>query len=228
MSLARSYFPAAGWNWLLPMYDRWSRLLGADAVRNTIVDQAALGTGQRILDVGCATGTLAVFIKQIHPGVTVVGLDPDRKALQRAMRKAACAGVAVEFDLGFSDQLPYADNSFDHVFCTFVFSILPHPVKEATLREIRRVLKTGGSFHVMDMVKAPLGDFLVRLLQPRRPFEVCSEQQILALMRDSGLTRASKTGHKEIWIWPIASYKASRSAPECCPEAVLKQGGSPC
>lgn len=212
----------------MPIYDRWSSLLGADAVRKTIVDQAALATGQRILDVGCATGALAVFIKQIHPGVTVVGLDPDGKALQRAMRKAARAGVAVEFDRGFSDQLPYADNSFDHVFCTFVFSILPHSVKEATLREIRRVLKTGGSFHLLDMVKAPPGHFLARLLQPRRPFEVCTEQQILALMRDSELTGASKTGHKKILIWPIVSYKASRWAPECYPEAVVKKGGSSC
>ncbi len=108
MTTRRTYLPAGGWDWFLPMYDPYVRLLGWDAVRSTLLEQMDLAPGQRVLDIGCATGTWVVVVKQLHPDVAVVGLDPDPKALARAARKALRAGVRVHFDRGFSDQLPSA------------------------------------------------------------------------------------------------------------------------
>ena len=216
MTIRRTYLPAAGCDWLLPIYDPYVKLLGWDAVRSTLLEQMDLAPGQRVLDIGCATGTLVVVVKQLHPDVAVVGLDPDPKALARAARKALRAGVKVHFNRGFSDQLPYADASFDRVSCTGMFSLLPLAEKETTLREVRRVLRSGGSFHLFDMVKNPPGSSLwwrllqVRLRQTSQRLQVCTEEQTVALMREAGLTGPVKTGQHAFWLWPLASYRASR------------------
>ena len=109
MGSSRTYLPAAGHDWSLPLYDPIVKLLGGDAARKALLEQAALRPGQRVLDVGCGTGTLATLIKQLYPDVEVVGLDPDPKALARARRKAARAGVSIQFDQGFGDELPYPE-----------------------------------------------------------------------------------------------------------------------
>lgn len=97
-----NYLPAAGRDWALPLYDPLVKLLGAEAAKRRLVDQARLNGRLRILDVGCGTGTLATLIKASHPDSQVTGLDPDSKALARGGQKADRAGVAVRFDQGFA------------------------------------------------------------------------------------------------------------------------------
>ena len=90
---ARTFLPAAGKDWLLPFYDPVVKLLGGDAARQTLVEQADLRAGQRLLEVGCGTGTLMLMIKRDQKNVEVVGIDPDPKALKRARDKGAQAGL---------------------------------------------------------------------------------------------------------------------------------------
>src|SRR5262245_8666218 len=104
--IRRTFIPAAGRDWALPLYDPLVKLLGGDRARRALLDQAAIQTGHRVLDIGCGTGELIILIKSLHPGVDVVGLDPDPKALIRAKRKAERAAVIIQFDQGFSDGLP--------------------------------------------------------------------------------------------------------------------------
>ena len=96
------------------------KLLGADAVRRTLLKQANLCPGDRVLDIGCGTGTLGALIKCVHSEVSVVGLDLDPKALARAKKKTARAGASIPFYQGFSDELPYPDASFDRVFSSLI------------------------------------------------------------------------------------------------------------
>jgi len=154
MSHARhAYLPAAGRDVFLPLYDPLTKLLGADRARRKLFDQASVQPDHEILDIGCGTGTLAVAIKRWLPSVNVVGLDPDPRALARGERKAMAAAVSIRFDQGFANALPYADASFDRVFSSLMFHHLPHNAKLATLGEVRRVLKPGGSLHLLDFVE---------------------------------------------------------------------------
>jgi ubiquinone/menaquinone biosynthesis C-methylase UbiE len=145
----RTFIPAFGRHWALPLYDPFVKLIGGDRARSTLVE-AAIRPGQRVLDVGCGTGSLAVLIKRLHPEVDVVGLDPDPRALARARRKAERATVQIRLDQGFSDALPYADASFACVLSSFMFHHLQAAEKAKTLHEVRRVLEPGGRLYLLD------------------------------------------------------------------------------
>jgi len=146
----RTFVPGMGLDWLLPIYDPFTRLLGLGSVRRELLREADLRRGHRVLDIGCGTGSLVILAKQLFPEVDVVGLDPDPKALARAERKARRAGVDVTFERGFADALNHPEASFDRVFSSFMFHHLQRREKEATLRDVRRVLKPGGSLHLVD------------------------------------------------------------------------------
>jgi len=151
MTEARSYVPAAGHDWLLPLYDPLMRLLGGDRIKGPMIEAAAIRPGHRVLDLGCGTGSLAMLIRARCPEAEVVGLDPDPKALAIARAKAERAGQAVEWRHGFADSLPFEDASFDRVVSSLVFHHLPPDVVRATIPELRRVLKPAGSVWVLDL-----------------------------------------------------------------------------
>ncbi len=211
--IERTYLPAAGRDWTLPLYDPFVKLLGGDAARRALFEQAALRPGLRVLDVGCGTGTLVVLIKRLYPDVTVVGLDPDPKALARARRKAERAGVSIRFDRGFSDELPYPDASFDRVFSSFMFHHLEAGSKEKTFAEILRVLQPGGSLHLVDFggPKSGSGGFLARRLHSSDRLKDNFEERIPAIMSRAGLREARAVSRRTMafGLVPIAYYQAS-------------------
>jgi ubiquinone/menaquinone biosynthesis C-methylase UbiE len=211
--VARSYLPAAGLNWTLPLYDPLVKLLGMDRVMRTLIDRAALGDAERVLDIGCGTGTFVTLIKRLHPGVAVVGLDPDPKALARARKKAARAGVPVQLDQGFADELPYPNASFDRVFSSFMFHHLAAEDREKTLREVRRVLKPEGSLYLLDFARGPAHEAggLARWFHPSERMKDNTDSRILALMSQAGYADARKVMEGAIFLGhlQIACYRAS-------------------
>lgn len=189
----RAYLPAAGKDWALPFFDPFVRLTGGDAARRVLIDQAAMSFDSRILDIGCGTGTMVVLIKRLHASADVVGLDPDPKALARAQKKASGARVCVQFDRGFSDQLPYKDASFDRVLSSLMFHHLEPDGRMATLREVRRVLKPGGSFHMLDFSASDQSHHgLARLFHSAHQLEDNSDSRILELMQQAGFAQPRK------------------------------------
>ena len=69
MDSRKTYLPAAGRDWLLPLYDPLVKLFGGDTARKILLDQAKVRSGHRVLDIGCGTETFAKLIKGLHPGV---------------------------------------------------------------------------------------------------------------------------------------------------------------
>jgi len=192
----RTFIPAAGRRWTLPLYDPLVKLIGAERVRRTFIEQAAISGGHRVLDVGCGTGSLEVALGRLWPSAELVGLDPDPEALERARRKAKCAGVGVRFDQGFADALPYSDRSFDRVVSSFMFHHLGGDEKGGMLREARRVLKAGGSLHLLDFTGPGSGSDgpVARWVQSRRPLLDNAEDRILTRMREAGFQNPRRIG----------------------------------
>ena len=213
----RTYLPAAGSDWALPFYDPFVKLLGGDGVRRTLVKQADLRTGHRVLDIGCGTGTLVTLIKRVNPDVSVVGLDPDPKALTRARGKAAQAGVSIQFDQGFSDELPYSEGSFDRVFSSFMFHHVSADQREKMLHEVWRVLSPIGSLHLLDFDFSeghPQG-VLARWLHSSHRLKDNSGSPILQLMKVAGFANSKKVGGGAFLFGHLrfSYYEGSREEP---------------
>jgi SAM-dependent methyltransferase len=105
----KSFIPASGSRWLTAFYDPVLALVLRERTwKAALVEQIAPQPGQRILDLGCGAGTLAVLVKTGAPAAEVVGFDPDPQVLERARRKAEAAGLAISWRQGFADELDQA------------------------------------------------------------------------------------------------------------------------
>lgn len=208
----RTFIPAAGRHWRLPFYDPLTKLIGVDRLRRSLLDQADLRSGHQVLDVGCGTGTLPILIKRAHPDIEVIGLDPDANALTRAKRKAARAGVSVQFDEGFSDAMRYPDGTFDRVFSSFMFHHLQRDEKIDMLHEVRRVLKPGGRLELLDFAGPEFasGGRIARRLHAHALMQDNAATRVLGLCRQAGLLDARPVGHRSFLLGHVAYYEASR------------------
>jgi ubiquinone/menaquinone biosynthesis C-methylase UbiE len=198
----RKFMPAAGRDVFLPFYDLITKVLGADQARQMLLDQAPLGPGVRALDIGCGTGTFAVALKLRYPSVEIVGIDPDERALARAKQKVMRAGVEVQFQCGFADSLQYPAATFDVVFSSFMFHHLEGDNREKTLREVRRVLKPGGTFYLLDFEVAHSDSHhgFFSLFHSSERLRDNSESRILELMSTAGFSDVKKTGTRPLLL----------------------------
>jgi ubiquinone/menaquinone biosynthesis C-methylase UbiE len=212
----KAFVPGMGVDWLLPLYDPLTRLLGLDRMRQKLIVQANIQPHHRVLDIGCGTGSLAVLIKRTFPLAAVIGLDPDEKALARARRKAERAGVTIQFDRGFSDRLDYPSGSFDRVFSSFMLHHLERDDKERTLREVRRVLKGGGSLHLLDFAgpestgRPHMSGLHSHRARARHRLKDNDERTVVRMMGNAGLSEAAITDHGSLLggAMTIAYYRA--------------------
>ena len=100
------------------------------------------GGGRRLLDIGCNWGRWS--IAAARRGYEVHGIDPNAAAILAARRVAAQLDLAIDYQSGSSQVIPFPESTFDVVFS---YSVLQHLAKErvrATIVEIDRVLKPGG------------------------------------------------------------------------------------
>jgi demethylmenaquinone methyltransferase/2-methoxy-6-polyprenyl-1,4-benzoquinol methylase len=135
-----------------PTYDRWSRLLslGQDPRwRRFLVSRVDVGPEGEVLDV--ATGTAAVAIELARStGCRVVGLDQSPEMLAAGRTRVEAAGLADRIGLiaGSADELPFEDESFDALTFTYLLRYVDDP--GATLRELARVIRPGGTMAALE------------------------------------------------------------------------------
>jgi ubiquinone/menaquinone biosynthesis C-methylase UbiE len=112
------------------------------------VERLGLTAGQRVLDVCCGSGASAIpAAKIVGPGGSVTGVDLAQNLLELARSKAQQQGLEnINFQSGDMTRLPFEDDSFDVVVC--VFGIFFVPDMESALRELKRVLRTGGKLAI--------------------------------------------------------------------------------
>ena len=152
-------------------YDRGMSILTLGRLEQAKREVAALiEPGQRVLDIGCGTGTLTVLMTQ--RGAQVTGVDISPPMLSIAARRVREAGLeervtlrevgAVELDTAFPD------GSFDCITSSLMFSELSPDEADYTLRQCHRLLRPGGRLAITDEVlpdtfAGRLGTLLLRL-----------------------------------------------------------------
>ncbi len=149
------YIPALRFHALTRYFDSvLAMTLKEEKFKSLLVRQANVKPGDRILDVGCGTGTLAVLLKQAVPDAHVVGLDADPTALGIARNKAAEAGVEIEFHQALAWDAPFEPKSFERVVSSLVLHHLLDRDKLRTLQRVREWLRPDGELHIADWGKA--------------------------------------------------------------------------
>jgi ubiquinone/menaquinone biosynthesis C-methylase UbiE len=149
------YIPTLSIDALTPYFDFLSNLFGfGDALKQRVLNLAAIKDGGHILDVGAGTGSLAILAKKQHPHAEVVGVEPDEQALNIAKRKVETSDVQISLIQAGAERLPFSPASFDVVVSTLVFHHLPTEIKKQALTEIYRVLQDNGSFLLADFGEA--------------------------------------------------------------------------
>ena len=124
--------------WMDGNYDYFSRFMESSAVE--FLDRLGVESGTRLLDVACGSGQLGLIAAR--RGVSVTGVDIATNAILAARGRAASEGLAVRFDEGDAEELPYADASFDVVATIYGAMFAPRPDRVAS--EMLRVCRPGG------------------------------------------------------------------------------------
>ncbi len=107
-----------------------------------LVRFAGVRTGQKVLDVACGTGVVALTAQQVGARVTALDLTPELIEKARANEKIAGA-TGIQWHVGDAEAMPFEDSSFDVVLSQMGHMFTPRP--EAVTRELLRVLKPGGT-----------------------------------------------------------------------------------
>jgi len=131
---------------------RWSRLLAED-----FLAFAGIAPAERVLDLGCGTGALALALAARAEPRSILGIDIAERYVDHARRRAT--DPRLEFAVGDAVALDFADGSFDRSLSLLALNFVPEPAR--ALAEMRRVTRRGG------VVAAAVWDFAGGLVYQR-------------------------------------------------------------
>ena len=216
--MTTTFTPALGHSWLSDVYDPAIALLTRERVwRRALVEALDPRAGERIVDVGCGTGSLAARIKERAPGSQVLGIDPDRDILDRARHKMRSLRVEVDFVEGFARDAARVtgDAGADKIVSSLVFHQLPLPEKRAGLAACLRALKPGGRLHIADygLQRTTAMRALFRIIQTLDGYadtQPNAEGVIPVLLAEVGFTGIEETTVFPIPTGSISLYRAVR------------------
>lgn len=120
-------------------YDGMNRAFG-----EAMLEAAALGAEERVLDVGCGNGATAIAAaERVRPGGSVLAVDPSGPMLDVARERAAAAGAEeVEFVQGDVQVHPFEEDGFDVMVSRFALMFVEDP--DATFANLARAVRPGG------------------------------------------------------------------------------------
>ncbi len=208
---ADRYIPALSFRWLTPVYDpilKW--VMQEEPFKRRLLAEAGLHAGQRVLDLGCGTGTLTVMAKEQYPTANLTGLDGDPEVLAIARTKAAQAGLAITWDHGLATELPYPAQAFDRVLSSLMLHHLTGAQKRLAFAEVFRALRPGGEFHIVDF--GPPHTFAMRAVaRVMRSLEETPDHfdgWLPGWLAEAGFSPVTETGHAATILGPLSLYQA--------------------
>ena len=155
---------------MVPSYDSYMKMMtfGRErTLRERTINLAQVKAGDSILEVGCGTGTLTLAAKrQAGPSGKAFGIDVIPGMIELSRRKASQANEQVTFQLGSIDDIPFSENQFDVVMCSFMIFHMSENTRHKGIAEIYRVLKPNGRLLVLDLAlpAQPLQKAIAQLL----------------------------------------------------------------
>ncbi|HEY7555911.1 MAG TPA: methyltransferase domain-containing protein [Candidatus Binatia bacterium] len=114
---------------------RWSKRLAP-----LFVEFVGVENGDRVLDVGCGTGSLAWTIDKTTAAAKIVGIDPSAGFLDYA--RSHYSDSRLTFEVGDAQRLPFPDTAFDRCLSLLVMRHIPDASKATS--EMRRITRPGG------------------------------------------------------------------------------------
>jgi SAM-dependent methyltransferase len=109
-------------------------------IHDRVVEALNITSGDRVLDVACGTGGVALRAARV--GADVVGIDISPDQLAKARRAAEAEGLEIQLDEGDCEELPYWDGAFEAV--ASAFGAIFAPDHERVASELARVCRPGG------------------------------------------------------------------------------------
>ncbi|MFQ6005615.1 MAG: class I SAM-dependent methyltransferase [Woeseia sp.] len=216
MTSDKAFTPALGYERLTPLYDLAIALLTRESQwRNRLVSQIAPTSTDRILDVGCGTGSLAIFLKKTAPGAEIIGLDPDTAVLARARKKAAKEDLNIDWREGFlTGELVAQLRPVTCVVSSLVFHQTPLDEKHRILTNMHAVLAPGGPLHVADygLQRSRLARFLfrrtVQAIDGVGDTQPNADGVLPGLIEKAGFSEVTETGIVPTITGSISLYRA--------------------
>jgi SAM-dependent methyltransferase len=105
--------------------------------------------GSAVLEAGCGVGAQTVTLAANSPQAKITSIDISADSIAQAKAAVAMTGATnVTFQQADILNLPFAPDSFDHIFVCFVLEHLPQPIQ--ALRILKRILKPGGTITVIE------------------------------------------------------------------------------
>lgn len=211
-----AYIPALRFHALTGLFDPLMRFVMRDEqLRRLTLSLLRPEPAERVLDIGCGTGSLAVRLKQEHPRATVVGTDIDPVALAIAEKKSRAAQVSVTWLRGPADDPAFPDQSFDFVTSSLLLHHLLPSGKRAALAAALRLLKPGGRLVLVDFTRPEgrlraLGFALVRALDGRRETEDHAGGRMPAFVEEAGFANVAERLRLNTAVGTIGFITASK------------------
>ena len=184
---------------------------GPDEVRR-VVDGLDFA-GKRVLDIGCGSGGITLFLAREYAPAEITGFDVEQPVVDLATRRAEEQGLdeRARFVRGEPGPLPFADASFDVVFSK---DALIHVAdKEALFADIFRVLRPGGTFAASDWLTSHDGEpspaMRIYLAAEGLSFGMASAARYEAAMTAAGFTDV-RTVNRNAWYREVARNELDR------------------
>jgi len=152
-------------------YNRWSRYYnwlssaGERRLQRAGIEMLAGNPDERILDLGCGTGTAQFEMVHTLPETTCYGIDLSEGMLHVARRSATRDGQAFHLVQGDLHHLPVSTGAADAVFMSFTLELFPEDDLERVLGEVRRVLSNGGRLVLVCMANTIPKTWILRLYE---------------------------------------------------------------